>query len=63
MPIFSIYKRGNVIKQITNRPIRGAMAEWLERWLPNYKVSSSNLSDRKILESFEKIHTRKIIFW
>ena len=30
------------------------MAEWLERWLPNHKVSSSNLSDRKILESFKK---------
>ena len=39
------------------------MAEWLERWLPKYKVSSSNLSDRIILESFEKTQIRKIIFW
>ena len=42
------------------------MAKWLERWLSNHKVSSSNLSDRKMLgnlESFAKTHGRKILLW
>ena len=41
------------------------MAEQLERWLPNHKVSSSNLFDRKIfgnLETLAKIHSNKIYF-
>ena len=29
------------------------MAEWLERWLSNHKVSSSNLSDRKIFSNLK----------
>ena len=29
------------------------MAEWLERWLSNHKVSSSNLSVRKIFSNFK----------
>ena len=40
------------------------MAERLVRWIPNQKVSSSNLSDRKIFGNLKlaKIHSKKI-FW